>query len=40
MFFVGFNDAAHKICLILFIDYELDDANDFPVFFEERGFLD
>ncbi len=40
MFFVGFNETAHKICLILFTDYELDGASDFPVFFEERGFLD
>ncbi len=38
--FVGFNDAQRKICLIRFEDADLDDASDFPIFFEEHGFLD
>lgn len=39
MSFIGFDEKSHKICYIYFSDFELDDTNDFPDFFEQHGFM-
>ena len=40
MSFIGFNEKSHKICYIYFSDFELYDTDDFPVFFEQHGFME
>ena len=37
MIFIGYNEPDHKICFIYFSDMDLDDTDDFPLFFKQKN---